>query len=106
MNDKIYWVITVFEKFDDRWGIRNSRTWGFFSDKEKALETLKHNYTDLWETVYDYAVLEPYYEGVSGYCFDKPREWFMYNKTMDGYLPLNLNKEPEEVRHYVSFAFG
>ena len=106
MSDRIYWFITVFEKFDDRWGIKNSRTWGFFSDKEKALDTLKHNYTDLWETVYNYAVLEPYYEGVSGYCFSEPREWFMYNRTMDGYLPLNLKKEPEEVRHYVSFAFS
>ena len=64
--DKIYWFITVFEKFDNQYGIKNARTWGFYSDKEKALETLKHNYTDLWETVYDYAVLEPYYEGIIG----------------------------------------
>lgn len=104
--DKIYWFITVFEKFDNQYGIKNARTWGFYSDKEKALDTLRHNYTDLWETVYDYAVLEPYYEGVSGYCFDESREWFVYNETMDGYLPLDLEKEPEEVKCYVGFAIG
>ena len=104
--DKIYWFITVFEKFDNKWGIKNSRTWGFFSNKEDALNILRNNYTDLWETVYDYAVLEPYYEGVSGYCFDESREWFMYNETMGGYLPLDLEKEPEEVKYYVGFAIG
>lgn len=104
--DKIYWFITVFEKFDNQYGIKNARTWGFYSDKEKALDTLRYNYTDLWETVYTYAVLEPYYEGVSGYCFDESREWFRYNETMDGYLPLDLEKEPEEVKYYVGFALG
>ena len=104
--DKIYWFITVFEKFDNQYGIKNTRTWGFYSDKETALDTLRHNYTDLWETVYDYAVLEPYYEGISGYCFDEPREWFRYNETMGGYLPLDLEKEPEEVKYYVGFAIG
>ena len=104
--DKIYWFITVFEKFDNKWGIKNSRTWGFFSNKEDALNILRNNYTDLWETVYDYAILEPYYEGISGYDFDTPREWFMYNETMGGYLPLDLEKEPEEVKYYVGFAIG
>ena len=30
----------------------------------------------------------------------------MYNKTMDGYLPLDLEKEPEKVKYYVGFALG
>ena len=102
--DKIYWFITVFEKFDNQYGIKNARTWGFYSYKEKALEILRHNYTDLWETVYDYAVLEPYYEGISGYSFDDEREFFQYDYKENKYYPIGY--EPEEVKHYVGFAIG
>ncbi len=104
MTDHIYWFITVFNRFDKNLGIKNSRTWGFFVNKEEALDALKNNRTDLWEYTYNYAVLEPYYEGISGYCFDESREWFMYNETMDSYIP--LGNEPEEVKGYASFAIG
>ena len=104
MNDNVYWFITVFERFDNKWGIKNSRTWGFFSNKEDALNILRNNYTDLWETVYDYAVLEPYYEGINGYSFDDKREFFQYDYKENKYYPIGY--EPEEVKHYVSFAIG
>lgn len=104
MEDKIYWFITVFEDFDSRYGIKGSRTWGFYSNKEEALKTLKENRTDLWEHCYDYAVLEAYHEGVSGYAFEEGRQFFIYNETMDSYLP--MSQEPEEVKYYVSFAIG
>ncbi len=104
MTDHIYWFITVFEKFDEKWGIKNSRTWGFFVNKEEALDTLKNNRTDLWETVYNYAILEPYYEGISGYCFDEPREFFQYDYKENKYYPIGY--KPEEVKGYASFAIG
>ena len=104
MEDKVYWFITVFEDFDSRYGIKGSRTWGFYSNKEEALKTLKENRTDLWEHCYDYAVLEAYHEGVSGYDFEEGRQFFIYNETMDAYLP--MSQEPEEVKYYVSFAIG
>lgn len=111
MEDKIYWFITVFQIFQKR-EFKNGtfeclpkhmRTWGFYSNKEDALETLKTNTTDMWETVYDYAILEPYYEGISGYAFEEQREWFKYNRDKDSYEPM---EEPEGIKHYVSFAIG
>ena len=103
MNNHTYWFITVFRKFDDRFGISGSRTWGFYSNKDDALDTLINNRTDLWETIYDYAVIEPYYEGISGYDFDEDRMWFKYNEITDCYDHID---EPEKVKHYVGFAIG
>lgn len=104
MENKIYWFITVFERFDSKYGIKDSRTWGFYSNKEEALKTLKENRTDLWEHCYDYALLEAYHEGISGYAFEEGRQFFKYDQSIDSYLPMEI--EPEEIKHYASFAIG
>lgn len=103
MNDKIYWFITVFRNFDPKYGTVDSRTWGFYSNKEDALKVLNENRTDIWETIYDYAVLEAYNEGISAYNFKVGRQFFKYNQELDSYKPI---EEPEEVKHYASFAIG
>ena len=103
MKDKIYWFITVFRNFDPKYGTVDSRTWGFYSNKEDALKVLNENCTDIWETIYDYAVLEAYNEGISAYNFEEGRQFFKYNQELDSYKPI---EEPEEVKHYASFAIG
>lgn len=103
LSDKTYWFIIVFTKFDDKYGIKGARTWGFYSNKEDALNTLKYNITDLWETVYDYAVLEAYHEGISGYDFEEERLWFKYDRFHNSYKKI---EEPKEMKGYVGFAFG
>ena len=103
MKDKIYWFITVFRNFDPKYGTVDSRTWGFYSNKEDALKVLNENRTDIWETIYDYAVLEAYNEGISAYNFEEGRQFFKYNQELDSYKPI---EEPEEVKHYASFAIG
>ena len=104
LNDKTYWFITVFTNFDDIHGIKNGRTWGFYSNKDDALKALKENYTDLWEYCYDYAVLEAYHEGISGYDFEEGRQFFKYDQCMNSYIPIEI--EPRKVKHYASFAIG
>ena len=104
LNEKTYWFLTVFTRFDDKYGIKGSRTWGFYSNKEDALKVLKENRTDIWEHCYDYAVLEAYHEGISGYAFEEGRQFFKYDQFIDSYLPIET--EPEEVKHYASFAIG
>ena len=79
------------------------RCWGFYSNFADAHATIRFNVTDLWETVYDYAVLEPYYEGISGYCFEKSAEWFKYNKDTDCYESI---ERPEGASGYIGFALG
>lgn len=102
--DKTYWFITVFTKFDDKYGIKGARTWGFYSNKEDALDTLTNNRTDLWEHCYDYAVLEAYHEGISGYDFEEGRIFFQYDYVENKYYP--IGHEPEEVKYYAGFAIG
>lgn len=111
MKNKRYWFLTVYHNYkvdgytDGSFTAmpRGCRSWGFFSNKEDALEALRTNMTDLWEYTYDYAVLEPYFEGINGYDFDTPREWFQYNREKNSYEPI---KEPKGVEHYYGFALG
>ena len=98
---KEYYFITVFRDFDDRWGIKNSRCWGFYTDKDKAKYVVENNITDLWETIYDYAVIETYDEGISGYADE--RIFYRYDEESNKYIEI---PEPKEVKHFVSFSIG
>ena len=80
-----------------------TRCWGFYTDKEVALKALHENWTDMWETCYNYAILEPYYEGISGYVFNEDRQFFKYNREKDGYFEID---EPEGFGHMVGFGLG
>ena len=105
MENRSYWFITVMRKLE-----KNSkgfletgctRCWGFYSNKEDALNTLHENRTDLWETIYDYAVLEEYHEGISNSTMK--RQFFKYNMEKDGYFEI---EEPECVKNTCGFALG
>lgn len=55
----------------------------------------------MWETVYDFAVVEEYLLGIGGYNFHR---WFYkYNQEMDMYDRI---EEPAELQHYAGFALG
>ena len=107
MEDKVYWFITVFEHAEiDNLGWPETgatRCWGFYTDKKVALKALHENWTDMWETCYNYAILEPYYEGISGYVFNEDRQFFKYNREKDGYFEID---EPEGFGHMVGFSLG
>jgi len=107
MEDKVYWFITVFEYAEiDNLGwpkTGTTRCWGFYTNKEDALNTLHNNMTDLWETCYDYAILEPYHEGICGYGFKEDRQFFKYNREKDGYFEID---EPKGFNHIVGFGIG
>ena len=99
--EKKYYFMTVFRELDKNYGPNGMRCWGFYEDFDSADQAVKHNATDMWETIYDYAVVEEYYAGISGYNFCR---WFYkYNKETGMYDRI---EEPEEVKHYASFAMG
>lgn len=98
---KEYYFITVFQKFDDRCGIKGARCWGFYTDKDKAKYVIENNVTDLWETIYDYAIIETYDEGISGYADE--RIFYKYDKESNKYIEI---PEPKEVKHFISFSIG
>lgn len=100
------WFITVFERVvetDKGWPkFGSQRTWGFYSERETAVQALHENWTDMWEYCYDYAVIEKFDEGISHYVFDN-RQWFKFDGEREGYFEI---EEPECVKHLGSFALG
>lgn len=103
-NRKFYFI-TVFEKLevnDLGWPETGSqRCWGFYLDKDIAFQAVHENWTDLEETIYDYALIEEYEEGIShltGY-----RQWFKFDIEKKGYVEID---EPEGYKHFVGFALG
>ena len=105
MDNQIYWFITTFNYVEDNTFpyLTRSRCWGFYRNKEDALNTLHNNMTDLWETIYPYAILEPYYEGISGYCFEENRQFFKYDIKQNGYFEID---ELSYFKNTIGFAFG
>lgn len=105
MDNKEYYFITVFEEIEtDEFGWPDTecgRCLGFYAEKETALRALHENWTDMNETVYDYAVIEGYTEGISnmtGY-----EQWFKFDADQDGYFEI---EKPKETMHFSGWAFG
>ena len=100
-----YYFITVFERLGvDENGLTDTgrtRCWGFYTDKETAFQELHENWTDMWETIYSYAVIEGYCEGISQYT--GYRQFFKYDREKDGYFE---SAEPKGYEHYCSFGIG
>ena len=99
-----YYFITALEKINTSNGFPHfgaSRCWGFYTNFKTADEMVRNNVTDLYETVYDYMVIEEYSEGISGYEFER---WFYkWDNQTEKYVPI---EEPEGLQHYASFAIG
>ena len=104
-DQKVYYFMTVFEKLDiDEYGYPDtgsSRCWGFYSEKDTALQALHENWTDMEETVYEYAVIEVYHEGISHYTFC--RQFFKFDRERNGYFEID---EPEGYEYFCSFSIG
>lgn len=100
------WFITVFNKIEcDEHGwldCGGQRTWGYYAERNTAVQALHENWTDMWEYCYNYAVIEQYEEGISGYVIGS-RQWFKWDDERAGYFEID---EPKEVKHYCSFALG
>ena len=99
------WFVTVVEKMDERYSdfadTGETRCWAFYSDKEKAIQSLHENRTDMHEYFYDYAVIEEYEEGI---CNDTgERQWFKWDEEHQGYFEI---EEPEGVKYICCFAIG
>lgn len=104
-EQKVYYFITVFEKLDiDEYGYPDTgsrRCWGFYCEKDTAFQTLHENWTDIEETVYGYAVIEAYHEGISHYAFF--RQFFKFDRERNGYFEID---EPEGYEYFCSFSIG
>lgn len=100
-----YYFITVFEKLEiDEAGYPDTgamRCWGFYKDKDTAFQAVHENWTDLEETIYHYAVIEEYHEGISHYT--RYRQFFKFDVEKGGYVEID---EPKEFEHFIGFSIG
>lgn len=101
------WFITVFQKIEKptpySWpDFGAERTWGYYAERETAVQALHENWTDMWEYLYNYAVIEQYEEGISGYVFGS-EQWFKWDPERKGYFEID---KPEETEHLCSHAIG
>ena len=105
MEKKTYFFITVLQRMKkDKLGWPDTgatRCWGFYTNKDTAITALHENWSDMEETIYKYAVLEEYEEGISN--FTGYEQWFKFDVEKDGYFEID---KPPETNHFAGWAFG
>ncbi len=107
MTDHSYWFLTTFERLESTKNgsydfLETGRCWGFFSEKQEAIEALHHNDTDLNETIYEFAVLEEYSEGICG-GWGKTKLFFRYDKEKDGFFEI---ERPDSLKDFPYLTFA
>jgi len=106
------WFVTVFEDMsiqshsflsgDEDWPhFGDQRTWGYYDERQHAVDALHENRTDMYEGRYNYALIEKFGPGITPWC--EERQWFKFDKTRNGYFEI---EEPEFVKQVVNFAIG
>lgn len=102
------YTITTIEKLkpDDRYYCQqgDTRCVGFYYDMESAEEAVIENRCDIFECLYDYAVIEQTPQGVYGTSSSEYKRWFYkYDHDNNKYVPI---EEPECVKHIYGFGIG
>lgn len=90
MKNRTIFIITTFEKCEpnDKLGvdIGDHRSPCFRYTFEDAEEVVKNNICDIWETCYDYAVIEEI--DCRLYSCSHIQKFYKYNRDIDGYEPI------------------
>lgn len=99
------YFITCFSKIDkDNHGWLDTgamRTFGYYDNFEDADKALRHNYCDMHEYLYRYAVIEKVEPGI--HPIAEERWFYRYDEENDGFYHIS---EPEEFEHYINIALG
>lgn len=77
------------------------RTWGYYSEYDRAATAVRANVTDLHEDCYEYAVIEKI--GCDLCPIVEERQWFKWDKDKHMYFEI---EEPESVKRITNFAIG
>ena len=64
---------------------------GFLHNKEDALEAVEANAGDMYETCFDYAIVEEVYPGIYGrYTMENERWFFEFNRETGRYVQIDM----------------
>lgn len=94
----MYFITTIQEKNNE---IIDQRCVGYMDTYEDAKEIVKYNEYDIFETIYNYAVIEAIPSGV--YKYDTEPQWFKYNEEVENYYECD---KPEFAKGMVGFGIG
>lgn len=92
----MYFITTVDSKDGDM------RCVGYYSTFEAAEEAVLDNACDIWETCYDYAVIENVEEGL--YQYDQNPVWYKWDDLNEEYA--RMEGRPEQYKNQVGFGIG
>lgn len=81
-----------------------TRCVGYFSTFEKAEDLVTHNYCDINETCYKYAIIENIPEGI--YQYDYNPTWYKYNALKDEYERCEKPVRELKFDNAVGYAIG
>ena len=77
----MYFVTTIETKNNE---VEDTRCVGYFNTFDEAERAVTYNACDIWETCYDYAVIENIPEGL--YQYDLHPIWYKFHKPTNGYM--------------------
>lgn len=102
------WFVTTLEKLelsDKGWpSYGATRTPLFCAKEEDAVESVEGNRCDMWEYLYEYAVIEfiepdQMYGGFDNYR----RRWFRFDRDSGKYFEID---EPDFMKRFINIAIG
>ena len=64
----------------------HERCWGFYKNLDYAKRAVLYNRTDMWEYLYNYAVIEEYHEGVPAMA--EEIQWYKFDRDKGKYLKI------------------
>jgi hypothetical protein len=92
----MYFITTIDSKDGD------TRCVGYYSTFEKAEGAVLDNACDIWETCYDYAVIENVGEGL--YQYDQDPVWYKWDDLNEEYV--KMEGRPKQYKNQIGFGIG
>lgn len=96
--------ITCFQKCEeDKYGLDTgaTRTFGYYEDYETCKQALNENWCDMWEYLYDWAVVEKIGPGIHAHA--EEMGWFKWNDDRQGFFEI---EKPACTECYCNHALG
>ncbi len=92
------YFISGIKSLDD---VSGSKCVGYYTSKELAEIAVKENLSDIYENIYNYAVIENFGPGTHPEC--RERLFFKFDESSMKYIPTD---EPEQSKHIERFAIN
>ena len=78
--------------------------WGYYWNRDEAVDAVHRNVTDMHETIYPYAIIERLEPGL--FPVPKEREWFGWVEEKDGFYEIETPECNQYFTHNFSVALG